>query len=666
MKRLLLPIVLILGVATVMWRGARPRPWAGSLPPIAPYRVPDQNEQPALVQAAELPPLDGFESPKPVVSADGQGNVVVVAYAVQEKLLAIDIVAWRSIDRGKTWEQPENITRMAAQGEVNFDPWLDTDGRGHYYIVHGLRSDGHPLIRRSKDAGKTWSDPLPIPWKHCDRPVLGVSPNGKQLVVAAAMSEPVANAPKTLDGNDPDLAAKVRASILHSSGVFLSGDHGNSWERMPDPFGHDQHAIPFSVVIDDRDRVAASWIIEGNGSWSAVSVSQDRGRTWSITTLVDSLQPDRPHPFNGERYPVLDIDGSNELHVAYVTSGATGLMVQRSRNWKSWENSVSLSNKAAEEVRLAAIDACGPMVHVMWMERIGKTWQAYYRGSSNHGVAWSAPCCLSESFVLLDSSVSNGFQIYGDDDQSSLRDDGLGRIHAVWCVKGGNVVHAIIEWSSRSSAAKQSPSLKPTAGPVSNGEASPPPHWCAASGASLSRNLNRFFRAPVVKGDASPYNLVPHVQCVNPLHPHRCPDRPAEPRADGCLCPDPSSEPSAAHKNAKSTRLGQMQLARGAVGLTVAKAGEARVMAEVCDDILMAYPAGDPAQCAELARLAQSKRIFVAVDSIEALDANAAAALSHGSTIGILVDLDVGHHRTGVQSPKDALELAQYASQAPA
>jgi hypothetical protein len=125
---------------------------------------------------------------------------------------------------------------------------------------------------------------------------------------------------------------------------------------------------------------------------------------------------------------------------------------------------------------LAAIDASGPMVHVMWLERIGKTWQAYYRGSSNHGVAWSDPCCLSQSFVLLDSSVTNGFQLYGDDDQSSLRDDGLGRIHAVWCVKGGNVVHAIIEWSSRSSAAKQSPSPKPTAGPVSNGEASPPSH----------------------------------------------------------------------------------------------------------------------------------------------------------------------------------------------
>ena len=47
-------------------------------------------------------------------------------------------------------------------------------------------------------------------------------------------------------------------------------------------------------------------------------------------------------------------------------------------------------------------------------------------------------------------------------------------------------------------------------------------------------------------------------------------------------------------KTHKSTLLARMQLERGAGGLTVAKPGEAKVMAEVGDDILMAYPAVDP------------------------------------------------------------------------
>jgi D-serine deaminase-like pyridoxal phosphate-dependent protein len=38
------------------------------------------------------------------------------------------------------------------------------------------------------------------------------------------------------------------------------------------------------------------------------------------------------------------------------------------------------------------------------------------------------------------------------------------------------------------------------------------------------------------------------------------------------------------------------------------------------------------------------------------------AANAAGATIGALVDLDVGHHRTGVQSPADALALARHIS----
>jgi D-serine deaminase-like pyridoxal phosphate-dependent protein len=117
-------------------------------------------------------------------------------------------------------------------------------------------------------------------------------------------------------------------------------------------------------------------------------------------------------------------------------------------------------------------------------------------------------------------------------------------------------------------------------------------------------------------------------------------------------------------KTHKSAFLGRVQLEYGAVGLTVAKPGEAQVMAEVCDDILMAYPAIDPRRCAELAELAKNKTIRVGIDSAYAADQIAAAARSAGSTIGILIDLDVGHHRTGVQSAADALALAQYVSNA--
>lgn len=117
-------------------------------------------------------------------------------------------------------------------------------------------------------------------------------------------------------------------------------------------------------------------------------------------------------------------------------------------------------------------------------------------------------------------------------------------------------------------------------------------------------------------------------------------------------------------KTHKSLRVARMQLEAGAVGLTVAKAGEARVMAEVCDDLLVAYPALDRPRCRQIAELAPAKRITVAVDSAVAVDALAEGARSAGGTIGILVDLDVGFGRTGVQTPEAALALAQHAERA--
>ena len=112
-------------------------------------------------------------------------------------------------------------------------------------------------------------------------------------------------------------------------------------------------------------------------------------------------------------------------------------------------------------------------------------------------------------------------------------------------------------------------------------------------------------------------------------------------------------------KTHKSIMLAGMQLESGAKGLTVAKWGEAELMAEVCDDLLLAYPALDRWRASHLAQLAKRVTLHVAVDSTGAVDALAAAAREADSTIGILVDLDVGMGRTGVQSPQAALQLAQ-------
>jgi D-serine deaminase-like pyridoxal phosphate-dependent protein len=115
-------------------------------------------------------------------------------------------------------------------------------------------------------------------------------------------------------------------------------------------------------------------------------------------------------------------------------------------------------------------------------------------------------------------------------------------------------------------------------------------------------------------------------------------------------------------KTHKSIRMAKLQLEAGAVGLTVAKAGEAMTMAQAGKDIFVAYPALDPWRREHLANLARTHAVRVGIDSTEAADAIGEAARAAEATIGVLVDLDVGFHRTGMQTPAAALELAQHIS----
>ena len=117
-------------------------------------------------------------------------------------------------------------------------------------------------------------------------------------------------------------------------------------------------------------------------------------------------------------------------------------------------------------------------------------------------------------------------------------------------------------------------------------------------------------------------------------------------------------------KTHKSILMARKQLAEFP-GLTVAKVGEAEVMAHAGDDLLLAYPALDRFRTARIAELAKRKTMRVSIDSQQAADAIADAARASGATVGILVDLDVGMHRTGLQTPELTLALAQHVSQTP-
>src|SRR6266480_1132878 len=104
-------------------------------------------------------------------------------------------------------------------------------------------------------------------------------------------------------------------------------------------------------------------------------------------------------------------------------------------------------------------------------------------------------------------------------------------------------------------------------------------------------------------------------------------------------------------KTHKIPEIAQLQLAAGAIGITVAKVGEAEVLPG--DDVLIAYPLVK-AKLPRVRELAKTRRVKVAVDSVEV-----ARDLQRIET---LVEIDVGVGRTGAQSPEQAVEIARACS----
>ena len=104
-------------------------------------------------------------------------------------------------------------------------------------------------------------------------------------------------------------------------------------------------------------------------------------------------------------------------------------------------------------------------------------------------------------------------------------------------------------------------------------------------------------------------------------------------------------------KTHKIPEIARMHLDAGAIGITVAKIGEAEVLPG--DDVLVAYPLVK-AKLPRLRELAKTRRVKVAVDSV--------AVARDLTGIETLVEIDVGVGRTGVQTPEQAVEVAKACS----
>jgi D-serine deaminase-like pyridoxal phosphate-dependent protein len=116
----------------------------------------------------------------------------------------------------------------------------------------------------------------------------------------------------------------------------------------------------------------------------------------------------------------------------------------------------------------------------------------------------------------------------------------------------------------------------------------------------------------------------------------------------------------------KSPIVGRMQVEAGGIGLTTATVWEGSAMvAAGLSDILVCNQVVGPVKSAELARIAADAEVTVLVDSVDNADELAFAAHRAGSEIGVLVELDVGLHRSGVRAIESAVALGEHVGRTP-
>ena len=105
----------------------------------------------------------------------------------------------------------------------------------------------------------------------------------------------------------------------------------------------------------------------------------------------------------------------------------------------------------------------------------------------------------------------------------------------------------------------------------------------------------------------------------------------------------------------KCVEIAKRQIAAGACGICVATVAEAELMSKAgISGILLTSPLADPIK---MARVVETGAMVV-VDHLQQVEWYAIAANNAGRNVDVLVDLDVGDHRTGA-GPEQALEIAR-------
>ena len=113
-------------------------------------------------------------------------------------------------------------------------------------------------------------------------------------------------------------------------------------------------------------------------------------------------------------------------------------------------------------------------------------------------------------------------------------------------------------------------------------------------------------------------------------------------------------------KSHKIPEIAHRQVKAGAIGIACQKLGEAEVMAAAgIENILIPYNIVGARKVERLTRVSRRAEIIVAVDNEITARGMSGRALQDNCRVYVIIELDTGTQRCGVQSPEAAADLAE-------
>lgn len=325
----------------------------------------------------------------PQLATDGKGNWVCVWYAAVPGASDrdFDILVARSADDGATWTSPVELDPFAVippEIEDDFDPYVYTDGAGHWIAVwyswdnHGgtIGDDIDILVSRSTDNGATWTSSVPLnsdaatDQNTCEYPSdytprLATDRNGHWVAVWYK---------RVTDDGDRDIY------------VSRSTDHGATWSPM--------QLLHANLAVD-------------SGYDGSSRIATDTAGNWVVTWMSDNL---------------IGSNGTDDEDVHFSRSTDNGV---------TWTAPAALNTDAStdglRDVYSGGIDTFtdGALWVIVWVRELPPLvdYDLMISRSTDAGVTWSPPENLNPDYA-----VDGGYK----DLDPRLGTDGDGSWVVVW------------------------------------------------------------------------------------------------------------------------------------------------------------------------------------------------------------------------------------------